>query len=310
MKRLLVLVFALFSCVLIEGIKPSEAAFNDICDDADNDGRIDDTATSSTYYCFVDMDGAKAIFHEIYICDTAPTLTGFRDNCQELFTNETGVEVTFEPGKKTNLPLNSTLSIAPGTYTHFVITTGNIIRDKMMVQFETNKRGRTSSGTWCWTTENQYVKTNRDVTLSAIECGATPPSEASWSYQYSNYMCASGPAPKALENTKTSTHSATNKTTTSHVVDVDGNLFTYSGSTCPTNASSFSDTGPRKTLFQPLRNSAVISASTSVIEISMGLEGYGRVQLRRDGASSCTGYSMDCVVALRSKAPEFIVTAR
>ena len=78
MKRLLVLVFALFSCVLIEGIRPSEAAFNDICDDADNDGRIDDTATSSTYFCFVDMEGAKAIFHEIYICGFCPYINGFQ----------------------------------------------------------------------------------------------------------------------------------------------------------------------------------------------------------------------------------------
>ena len=64
------------------------------------------------------------------------------------------------------------------------------------------------------------------------------------------------------------------------------------------------------TLFQPLRNSAVISASTSVIEISMGLEGMEECSYDEDGASSCTGYSMDCVVALRSKAPEFVVTAR
>ena len=105
------------------------------------------------------------------------------------------------------------------------------------------------------------------------------------------------------------THSVTGKTQSNYVVDLNNNLFSYSTSTCPSNASSFSDYAPRMIVFQPLGSPVDITPATTTIEISMGIKGYGRVQMAQSTNANCSR-SNDCVIALRSKAPEFVVTAR
>ena len=69
---------------------------------------------------------------------------------------------------------------------------------------------------------------------------------------------------------------------------------------------------------QQLRTPATITPATRGIKISMGFTGYGEVAMRPNAHSFCSGrnnptfdssrtYANECVVRLRSKAPEFIV---
>ena len=307
MIRIVFLVIML--CLTSFQIRVGFAANNGLCDDVNNDGIIEDVVSGGTYKCFVDMDGAQVVFHELYICETAPALATYQDNCSEIFSSSSGETVTFAPDEQTNLPLNKTLSLAPGTYQHFVIKIGPLIKDKMLVQFTTTKEGRdsTKTGTWCWTTNTEYVKSNRVVANSPIECGSSQPSGSAvgWAYQYASYLCSGG----SLTTSRTMTHSVTGKTQSNYVVDLNNNLFSYSTSTCPSNASSFSDYAPRMIVFQPLGSPVDITPATTTIEISMGIKGYGRVQMAQSANANCSRTN-DCVIALRSKAPEFVVTAR
>lgn len=308
MSLILRLLFILFLFPIF-GFSTAHAANNGFCDDLNSDGIIEDDAVGGGYKCFVDMAGAKVHFYGIYICENAPTLSTYRDNCAEIYSTEAGTEVEFAPNTETALPLNKTLSIAPGTYQHFVMRIGSKIQDKMSVQFSSAKRGGTGEGVYCWSTNSEYVKSNRFLTNSATECSNTPPSAAGWSFQNAAYRCNGND----LAVSSTSTHGATGKTQTNHVVDTSDTHYTYSTALvngCPRDVATWADFAPRQIIFQPLGTAAVISPTTTSIEISMGIKGYGRVQMADGANSRCGGAGVDCVIALRSKAPDFIVTTR
>lgn len=314
MRNFLILVFSLITVAIFA--EHSFATEDEECS-LDSDGKITDNPNDSdnSYKCFVDMDGAKVIFHGLYLCKSEPDIASYQGLCAELFSSETGELVTFLPDTSTNLPLNATLSIEPGTYTHIAFNIGQKIEDNMMVQFATPKKGRQNSyadGEYCWTTANEYVKSNRFLTNSAIECGASAPASAGWSFQYSSYVCDTATPPQKIQNRDT-VHNVTGQKKTNYVVNTDGSLYTYTTpGNCPFDAASYTDYAPRMVMFQQLQNNAVILPTTSTIEISLGIKGYGRVQMAGASTGRCSGggITADCVIALRSKAPDFIVTAR
>lgn len=268
-------------------------------------GVADDLSTDSDddYRCYVDMQGARVTFYGLYLCADEPTLATYRTACDPLFESDTGQLVTFENGVEVAMPTNGALSLSVGTYTYMAMRIGNQIHNKMAVQFSEDKRGKTSTGRWCYTVDNtEYVKSNRDIDFAAIECGAT--ADAGWAYEKSAYSCSSG----TMVATKGWDTNSFDKRSVGYKVDLDDNLHDFGGASCPSDTSTAGTVAARNITFQQLRSPAVISPSTDEIKFSMGFTGYGLIQQRRrNSGGRCSATSEDCVVTMRSKAPEFIV---
>ena len=310
LKLCLVLTLAAFFLSPLATYSVLAAADGDCSVDAN--GYVNEVAAGGNHKCYVDMQGAKITWHALYLCREQPSLATHRDTCEEIFYSTTGVQVQFLPGTTTNLPTNSDVSLPVGTYNYAVTKVGKYVHDKMVLRFSANRRGRTGTGTFCWTIANrEYVKSNRHYSKSGVECGTEADSlAAGFTYQNSAYICDGN----NLANESTWAANSFGKTSKSHKVSDDTTLYTPIGGfvgTCPTDVETFTDTGNYTINMQQLITPAVITPDTKTIQFSMGLTGYGMVSQRQagdGGGARCPAGGADCVIALRSKAPEFKVT--
>ena len=303
MPRLVFSVFTSLLCWLAFSV-PSSAVQDQLCTIGAN-GVSDDLSTDSddNYRCYVDMQGAKVTFYGLYLCAAEPTLETYRTACDPLFESDTGQLVTFESGADVAMPTNGALSLSVGTYSYMAMRIGSEIYNKMAVQFSEDKRGKTGTGRWCYTLDNtEYVKSNRDVDFAAIECGSSP--NAGWAYEKGAYTCSGG----VMLATKGWNTNSFGKSSASYKVTLEDNQHNFGGASCPSDTSTAGTIAARNVSFQQLRTPAVISPSTSQIKFSMGFTGYGMIQQRRrNSGGRCNVAGNDCVVTMRSKAPEFIV---
>jgi len=272
-------------------------------------GEITDTPTQDNYRCFIDMQGAKVQWHALYLCNEQPALASYRSTCEEIYYSTAGSTVEFLPNTTTAFPTGSDISIPIGTYNYVVMKVGKFINNKMVVKFSTARQGKTSAGQYCWTTGNQeYVKTNEDVTKSAVECGSLADSAAAgYAYENSAYRCSAGSSGSVVNASSWEANSF-GKTSITYKTTDDTTLFTPApGGTCPGNVTTTADTGDYSINMQQLAVPAVITADTKSIQFSMGFTGYGQITLQTNFQTGCT-YANGCVSLLRSKAPEFKVT--
>ena len=307
MLRFLLPVLALIVFVLPPN--PAKAVHNGTCDGTlTGTPVVTDTITSSWHRCYANMQNAKVKFYGIYLCPSEPTLATYRTACDAVFESDAGQLVTFTSGEDIALPTNGAVSLSVGTYTYFAFRIGGKIQNKMVVGFDTDKSGKTGSGKWCYTAERDYVKAKTTQADAAVDCTTTQAlaeANVGWASEESGYMCGAGGAPKVT--TRGWQTNSFGKRSISYKVDLVDNEYTAQvGEACPNDSNAIGTIAPRTVSFQQIRNPATITPTTKSIKISMGFEGYSEVAMRDVSHGNCTGPN-DCVVRLRSKAPEFIV---
>lgn len=283
----------------------SNAAQNGSCSVAA--GEITESPTGNNYQCFVNMQGAKVQWHALYLCTNQPALATYKDTCEEIYYSTAGSTVEFLPGTKSAFPTGADISIPIGTYRYAVMKVGKFIHDKMVVKFSTARQGKTTAGQYCWTISGQeYVKTNRDYTKSAVECGSQADSTAAgYAYQNSAYRC-SGNSNSSVSNQSSWASNSFGKNSVTYKTVDDTTLFTPAGNCPGDSAATFTDTGNYSVNMQELAVPAVITADTKSIQFSMGFTNYGLI-IQQTTAATCA-HANGCVTTLRSKAPEFKVT--
>ena len=310
MLRFLLPVLALIVFVLPPNL--AKAVHNGTCDGTlTGTPVVTDTITSSWHRCYANMQNAKVRFYGIYLCPSEPTLATYRTACDAVFESDAGRLVTFTSGEDIALPTNGAVSLSVGTYTYFAFRIGGTIQNKMVIGFNTDKSGKggaASTGKWCYTAERDYVKAKKTQADSAVECTtsqALAEANVGWASEESGYMCGAGGAPKVT--TRGWQTNSFGKRSIQYKVDLADNEYTaQAGEPCPNNSNPLGTIAPRSVSFQQICNPATITPTTKSIKISMGFEGYSEVFMLNSTHSDCSGPS-DCVVRLRSRAPEFIV---
>ena len=300
---------------------PAAALINDTCSGTlTGTPVIDEALTANFHRCYVNMQDAKVTIYGIYLCPAQPDVETYQSTCDSIYESSAGTEVTFTYGVDAALPTNGVLSLSIGTYTHMALRIGGPIKNKMLVQFDRNMSGRSGDGQYCYTSGRDYLKAESRVDFSTIDCAATlAAAEAAvdWSSEESGYMCGAGGGPKI--STKDWEANAFGKLSAKYLLDLNGNEYTAgNGENCPGNGDAIGNYAPRFLNMQQLRAPAVITPTTRGVKMSMGFTGYGEVAMRRNAHGFCSGrnnpafdtsrtYANECVVRLRSKAPEFIV---
>ena len=300
---------------------PANALINDTCSGTlTGTPVVDETLTANFHRCYINMQNAKVTIYGIYLCKAQPDVETYSSACDPIYESNSGAEVTFTYGVDAALPTNGVLSLSIGTYTHMALRIGGPIQNKMLVQFDRAMSGRSGDGQYCYTSGRDYLKAESRIDHSTIDCAATlaaAQAALDWSSEDSGYMCASGGGAKI--SNKDWEANAFGKLSAKYLLDLSGNEYTAgNGEACPGNGDAIGNYAPRFLNMQQLRSPAVITPTTRGIKMSMGFTGYGEVAMRPNGNGYCSGrdnpafdtsrtYANECVVRLRSKAPEFIV---
>ncbi|MEC8673446.1 MAG: hypothetical protein VXY13_06850 [Pseudomonadota bacterium] len=300
---------------------PAQAVINGSCSGTlTGTPVVDEVLASNFHRCYINMQNAKVNIYGIYLCAAQPDLETYRSACDPIYESTAGTEVTFTYGVDAALPTNGVLSLSIGSYTHMALRIGGSIQNKVLVQFDRNMSGRSGDGQYCYTSGRDYIKADSRIDFSTIDCAATlAAAEAAldWSAEDSGYICSSGGGAKI--SSKDWEANTFGKLAAKYLVDLDGNEYTTgNGENCPGNGDALGNVAPRFLTMQQLRTPATITPATRGIKISMGFTGYGEVAMRPNAHGFCSGrnnptfdssrtYANECVVRLRSKAPEFIV---
>ena len=276
------------------------------------DGEITDAAPlSGNTYCFPDFQEARVTFTKILVCPSEPTLTDYLTKCSPLFENDAGAKVTLSASVDFPMPSNGPMSVSTGTYTHLVMVINGFIESKFSVTFDSARKGSGSTdGTTCYTVSNDEIWKSYNTAHTNVVCDTPANANPGFSYQYSLYC----PGGTNRFNTKNwTTDPGTGAERAGYWVEDDGiTLQNYSSSTCPSGPlSSVGEAtfqpAAKNLNFQKLATPLVITPSTSTIEFSFDSSGAGDLRQTKNGSCSFSG---GCVTTLRSKAPEFSITAR
>ena len=278
------------------------------------DGEITDAASGSgNTYCFPDFQEARVTFTKIMVCPSEPTRTNYTALCTSLFENEAGAQVTLSSTVDFPMPSNGPMSVSTGTYTHIVMLINGFIESRFTVTFDSARKGAGSTdGTTCYTVGNSEVWKNQyNPAYTNVICDTPANANPGFSFEHS-IMCTSGGTVRS--NTKNwTTDPGSGAERASYWVEDDGvTLQSYSSSSCPSGpASSIGEAtfqpAPKHLNFQKLATPLTVTPSTSTIEFSFDSSGAGLVKQTKNSACSFAG---GCITALRSKAPEFSITAR
>ena len=300
---------------------PANAVINGTCSGTLTGTPVVDEALAANFHrCYINMQNARVTIYGIYLCPAEPDVETYLSTCDSIFESSAGEEVSFTYGTDASLPTNGVLSLSVGTYTHMALRIGGPIKNKMLVQFDRSMSGRSGDGQYCYTSGRDYLKAESRIDFSTIDCAATlaaAQAAVDWSSEDSGYMCAPGGGAKI--SNKDWEANAFGKLSAKYLLNLNGNEYVDgNGENCPGNGDPLGNIAPRFLTMQQLRVPAVISPTTRGIKMSMGFTGYGEVAMRPNGHGFCSGrnnpafdasrtYANECVVRLRSKAPEFIV---
>ncbi|MGC6517736.1 MAG: hypothetical protein ACON49_06880, partial [Candidatus Puniceispirillaceae bacterium] len=203
------------------------------------------------------------------------------------------------------------MSVSTGTYTHIAMVINGFIESKYSVTFDSARKGSGSTnGTTCYTVANAEVwKNGYDTAYSNVICDSPGNANPGFSFEYS-LKCSGGTRTNAVDWV---TDPGSGAERSNYWVEDDGvTLQDYTTPTCPTGplasvGEATFQPAPKQINFQKLATPLVVTPSTSTIEFSFDSSGAGLVKQTKN--ASC-GFAGGCVTALRSKAPEFSITAR
>ena len=278
------------------------------------DGEITDSAPSGgNTYCFPDFQEARVTFTKILVCPSEPTRTDYLTKCLPLFENDAGAKVTLSSAVDFPMPSNGPMSVSTGTYTHLVMVINGFIENKFSVIFDSARKGAGSTdGTTCYTDSSREAwKNGYNFAYTNVICDSPANANPGFSPQYSVY-CHSGGTVRANSKAWTA-DPGTGAERAAYWVEDDGvTLQNYVASSCPSGPLSAIgeatfQPAPKQLNFQKLAVPLVITPSTSTIEFSFDSSGAGQVKQTKTGSCSFAG---GCITVLRSKAPEFSITAR
>ena len=259
--------------------------------------------TDDYHYCFPNFQSARVKYHDILACPSEPSLTNYQSICVPLFTSSTGQLVDLNANEQFALPNSGPISISTGTYTHVVMVIEGTLYHKFSVVFDDDRRGINNSGRYCWTTSGASWKFGFNFARSNVECGDEDDVNAQYSTE-ALFKCQGG-------NLQTSNDWAWNNGNTryssSGLYQSDKKtLIPGHGTSCPSTAPDVAYSVNMQKLATPL----VITPTTSTIDFSFNPSGAGLIKLLSPGRGDCPSGGDPCVVTLRSRAPEFVITAK
>ena len=278
------------------------------------DGEITDAAPSGgNTYCFPDFQQARVTFLKIMVCPSEPTRTNYVTLCTPLFENDAGAEVTLSSTADFPMPSNGPMSVSTGSYTHIAMVIKGFIESKFSVTFDSARKGSGSTdGTTCYTIGNAEAWKNQyNASYTNVVCDTPSNANPGFSFEHS-IKCTSGGTVRSNVNDWT-TDPGSGAERAAYWVESDGiTLQSYSSSSCPSGpASAIGEAtfqpAPQHLNFQKLATPLTITPSTSTIEFSFDSSGAGLVKQTKNSSCSFAG---GCITVLRSKAPEFSITAR
>ena len=303
----------IFTTIMMFHAAPSHAVDEGACTVVNGEITDDPTAGDDYHYCFPDFQSARVNFFDIMVCPKEPDLDTYLTSCTSLYSDADGQFVELAKGEQFPMPSSASISIMPGTYTHLVMVIEPKLYHKFSLKFDGNRMGINNSvGEYCWTVASESWKFGYQYALSNVECGSQADLDATFSTEKA-MRCKSGqlktfmPFSWNASNTKYASAASvgTDKKT----------LISGNNDPCPSSPSAV-PTINYNVNFQRLATPLVITPSTSTIDFYFDPTEAGLLKMMSPGegtgGSLCPGApnTAPCVSALRSKAPEFIITAR
>ena len=280
------------------------------------DGEItDDTSSNARAVCFPDFQNARVTFHSILVCPSLPTLSTYKTICTPLFDSVEGIKVSIDANEDFPLPSTGPMSVSTGSYSHMAMVIDTKIDHKAVVTFSSARQGSgATSGKTCWTDSSlEAFKTGFNANYSNVVCGDADDADPTYSVDNS-HKCSGGSGSTRENTVDWRVDAGTGAERANYWVQSDRETLQVFTNTCPSGpVSAIGETAfevtPAQINFQKLATPLVITPSTSSIEFKLDKTGAGQIKQVRNGQGNCT-FSGGCVTILRSRAPEFTITAR
>ena len=295
---------------------PAHAADQGFCDVVNGDITDVPTASNTHYYCFPSFQSARVRFHDIMVCTEQPELATYRDICTPLFSKDSGEIVELTKGEAFALPSNGPVSLSTGVYTHLAMVITPTLEHKFSIKFDTPRRGITGEGQYCWTTSGGSWKYGFNFSRSNVECGDLEDVNAQFSTEPSFKCQGTGGSATLQTSIPWSWDGANIKYSSAAWVGSDRKTeISGAGSSCPASASAVPNID-YQIAFQRLATDLNITPSTSTIDFFFDPEGAGLLKMLWPGQDDCPSTGLNgnparpCMVTLRSRAPQFVITAK
>lgn len=280
------------------------------------DGEItDDTSSYQRAVCFPDFQHARVTFFSILVCPSLPTLSTYKTDCTPLFDSAEGIRVSVDSNKDFPLPSTGPMSVSTGSYPYLAMVIATKLEHKAVVTFSSARQGSgVTSGKTCWTDSSlEAFKTGFNANYSNVICGDADDANPSYSIDYS-HKCSGGGGSTRLNTNDWVVDSGTGAERAGYWVQSDRETLQTFSNTCPSGPVSAIgeatfEISPAQVTFQKLATPLIVTPSTSSIEFKLDRTGAGQIKQARNGTNNCT-FSGGCVTLLRSRAPEFTITAR
>ena len=132
--------------------------------------------------CYSSIGTQKYTIQYIGLCNAAPSIANYQNECQSVFNETAGKSIDFVKGNFQNL-LDGSISLTEDVYTHAVVRIDSLIKLKSSYKFDKQMLGGAGGvGKTCWTTSGEYndvIDITGFTSLSqlATQCGSSPNAE-------------------------------------------------------------------------------------------------------------------------------------
>ena len=308
-------IYIIFTAFFVTYAAPTYAADEGACTVVNGEITDDPTTTDDYHYCFPDFQSARVNFYDILVCPKEPSLSTYLDECTSLYSDADGQFVELAKGQQFAMPSSGPISIMPGTYTHLAMVIEPKLYHKFELKFDGNRMGVNNSvGEYCWTISGESWKFGYQYTLSNVECGTQADMLANATFSTEKAMrCKSGQLKTVIPfgwNASNTKYASAASVGSDKKTAISGH-----NDPCPSSPSAV-PTINYNVNFQRLATPLVITPSTSTIDFYFDPTEAGLLKMMSPGegtgGSLCPGApnTVPCIATIRSKAPEFIITAR
>ena len=106
--------------------------------------------------CYSSIGTQKYTIQYIGLCNAAPSIANYQNECQSVFNETAGKSIDFVKGNFQNL-LDGSISLTEGVYTHAVVRIDSLIKLKSSYKFDKQMLGGAGGvGKSCWTISGEY----------------------------------------------------------------------------------------------------------------------------------------------------------
>jgi hypothetical protein len=172
MKKLITnKLFRTLTILLLLTLNGGAFAFSECTYNAQNQVNTDMDTTEGL--CLADPIQRRVQAYKIGLCTELPYNTNYKTVCDFIYDSGTAIELIAEKGVSRPLGGIGNISLIEGKlYTHSVLLISNTSSVKALLEFPSERLGRTGQGTYCWSNGRAFTSTTIDnrATYNA-ECG-------------------------------------------------------------------------------------------------------------------------------------------